>query len=74
MLVLSRKSGESVVIGGDDGLHRLLKVKVVDITGGRVRLGFEVDTTVPILREELVAKPRTEHRSPRPRTRVAALR
>mgnify|MGYP000063657465 CR=1 FL=1 len=31
MLVLSRKSRESVVIGGSDGLHRLLKVTVLDV-------------------------------------------
>ena len=33
MLVLSRKSQESVVVGGTDGLHRLLKVTVLDIRG-----------------------------------------
>ena len=43
MLVLSRKNRESVVVGGVDGFHRLLKVTVLDIRGARVRLGFEVD-------------------------------
>ena len=31
MLVLSRKSRESVVVGGADGFHRLLKVTVLGI-------------------------------------------
>jgi carbon storage regulator CsrA len=53
MLVLSRKSRESVVIGADDGLHRLLKVTVLEIGGGRVRLGFEVEATVPVHRAEV---------------------
>ena len=29
MLVLSRKNQESVVIGGADGIHRLMKVTVL---------------------------------------------
>ena len=33
MLVLSRKNRESVVVGGADGLHRLLRVKVLEICG-----------------------------------------
>jgi carbon storage regulator len=53
MLVLSRKNREAVVIGGADGFHRLLKVTVLDITGARVRLGFEVDASIPIHREEI---------------------
>jgi carbon storage regulator len=53
MLVLSRKSQESVVIGGADGVHRLMKVTVLDIQGRSVRLGFEVDAEVPIHRSEV---------------------
>lgn len=53
MLVLSRKSRESVVIGAPDGLHRMFKVTVLEITGGRVRLGFEVDADVPVHRGEV---------------------
>ena len=56
MLVLSRKSRESVVIGGTDGFHQVLKVTVLGIAGGRVRLGFEADATVPVLREEVWRK------------------
>jgi carbon storage regulator len=53
MLVLSRKSRESVVIGGSTGFERLLKVTVLGIEGGRVRLGFDVDSDVPVHREEV---------------------
>jgi carbon storage regulator CsrA len=53
MLVLSRKNRESVVVGGADGLHRLLKVTVLDIRGTNVKLGFEVDASVPVHRAEV---------------------
>jgi len=53
MLVLSRKSKESVVIGGSDGLHRLLKVTVLGIQGEKVKLGFEADADVPVHRSEV---------------------
>ena len=53
MLVLSRKSHESVVVGGADGFHRLLRVRVLEIRGGRVRLGFEVDPDIPVHRSEV---------------------
>jgi carbon storage regulator CsrA len=53
MLVLSRKNRESVVVGGADGFQRLLKVTVLDIRGTSVKLGFEVDASVPIHRSEI---------------------
>jgi carbon storage regulator len=53
MLVLTRKSRESVVVGGADGFHRLLKVTVLDIRGRNVKLGFEVDPDVPVRRSEV---------------------
>ena len=53
MLVLSRKNQESVVVGGDDGFHRLLKVTVLGIQGAHVKLGFEVDADVPVHRSEV---------------------
>jgi hypothetical protein len=42
-LVLTRKSQEAVVVGGADRFERLLKVTVLEIKGGKVRLGFEAD-------------------------------
>ena len=53
MLVLSRKYRESVVVGGSGGFSRLLKVTVLEITGGKVKLGFEVDADIPVHRLEI---------------------
>jgi carbon storage regulator CsrA len=53
MLVLSRKSQEAVVVGGSQGFERLLKVTVLEISGGKVRLGFDVDADVPVHRLEV---------------------
>jgi carbon storage regulator CsrA len=53
MLVLSRKSQESVVVGGSEGFKRMLKVTVLEISSGKVRLGFEVDPDVPVHRLEV---------------------
>jgi len=53
MLVLSRKSQEAVVVGGSDGFERLLVVTVLEIGRGMVRLGFEVDKSVPVHRWEV---------------------
>jgi carbon storage regulator CsrA len=50
MLVLSRKTEESVVVGEADGLGRLLKVTVLGINKGIVRLGFEADDGAPVHR------------------------
>ena len=53
MLVLSRKSQEAVIVGGADGFDRLLKVTVLAIQSGKVRLGFEIDPCIPVHREEI---------------------
>jgi carbon storage regulator CsrA len=53
MLVLSRKSMESVVVGGSGRFERVLKVTVLEIKNGRVRLGFEADASVPVHRYEV---------------------
>jgi carbon storage regulator len=53
MLVLSRKNRESVVVGGSDGFHRVLKVTVLAIKGANVKLGFEVAADVPVHRAEV---------------------
>ena len=53
MLVLTRKSNESVVVGGSGVSEPVLKVTVLAITNGTVRLGFEADATVPVHRLEV---------------------
>ena len=47
MLILQRKLGESLVIGED------VRVTVVSIEGGRVRLAVSAPAEVSILRSEL---------------------
>ncbi len=47
MLVLSRKPGEKLVIGGG------IVLTVLEIIGGRVRIGVEAPADVRILRGEL---------------------
>ena len=59
MLVLSRKSQESVVVGGSAGFERMLKVTVLEIRGGYVRLGFEADADIPVHRWEVWERIRT---------------
>ena len=49
MLVLSRKLGEKVVIGGG------ITVTVLDVIGGRIRLGIDAPDDVRILRGELAS-------------------
>ncbi len=53
MLVLSRKSKESVVVGGPGAFEPLLKVTVLEIKEGRVRLGFEANKDIPVHRSEV---------------------
>ena len=60
MLVLSRKRLESVVVGGTFGFERLLKVTVLEFKNGNVRLGFEIDSSVPVHRFEIWEKIRAE--------------
>jgi carbon storage regulator CsrA len=53
MLILTRKNRESVVVGGGGGIQSLLKVTVLEVTGGKVKLGFEADADVPVDRLEI---------------------
>ena len=48
MLILQRKPGESVVIGED------IRISVVSVEGGRVRLAISAPPEVSILRSELL--------------------
>jgi carbon storage regulator len=47
MLVLSRKSGERVLVGED------IELEVLEIEGDRVKLGFIAPRYVPICRAEI---------------------
>jgi len=60
MLVLTRRVGENIVIGGT------IRVTVVAAGGNRVRLGIEAPPEVGIRRQELRAGPRPAGRNGRP--------
>ncbi len=55
MLVLGRRKGEKIVIGDE------IVVTVVAIHGERVRLGIEAPPEVPVLREEIAARPESDY-------------
>jgi carbon storage regulator len=50
MLVLSRGESETIIIGG------LIRVTVLSVKGGRVRLGIEAPKSIEVHREELYAQ------------------
>jgi len=64
MLVLSRRPGEQIVIGGN------IRLTVLEIRGARVRLGIEAPPEVSVDRDEIQAaldrEQRTEIRSREP--------
>ena len=53
MLVLSRRSGEAIMVGEAEGFEHQLKLTVLEVSGSTVRLGFEVDKSVPVHRWEV---------------------
>jgi carbon storage regulator len=53
MLVLARKSRESVVIASAGDLRELVRVSVIEISGGKVKLGFDAKNDLTIHREEV---------------------
>ena len=56
MLILTRKSGESITIGDD------VKVTVVEIKGKQVRVGIEAPRSYIIHREEVYISIQEENR------------
>ena len=57
MLLITRRTGESIVINGS------IEVKVVEVRGGRVKLGFEYPEGNTVYRQELFAKIQSENRA-----------
>lgn len=47
MLILTRKPGEAIVLGNN------VRISVLEIGGGLVRLGFDAPPDVSIYREEI---------------------
>lgn len=56
MLILTRKLGENIRIGED------VKITVLDVKGGQVKLGIEAPPHVAVHREEIYEKIREENR------------
>jgi carbon storage regulator len=54
MLILTRRIGESVMIGSE------ITVSVVDVKGTQVRLGIKAPKEVPVHREEIFERIRRE--------------
>jgi len=55
MLVLTRKVGEEIRIGNETEGESRIVLRVLSIQGGRVRIGIEADSSIPIYRRELVS-------------------
>ncbi|MCX7061349.1 MAG: carbon storage regulator CsrA [Gammaproteobacteria bacterium] len=62
MLVLTRRIGESLLIGND------ISVTVLDINGTQVKIGIKAPNNVTVLREELLktSPPATRSGNSRP--------
>ena len=56
MLILARKVGEAIAIADD------IKITIVDIQGGQVRLGVEAPSHVSVHREEIYQRILEENR------------
>ena len=56
MLILTRKSGESITIGDD------VKVTVVEVKGNQVRIGIDAPRSYTIHREEVYISIQEENR------------
>ena len=57
MLVLSRKVGESIMIGND------VMVTIVEFRGDQVRIGVDAPRSVQVYREELYAEVSRQNRA-----------
>ncbi len=57
MLLITRRTGESIIINGS------IEVKVVEVRGGRVKLGFEYPEGNTVYRQELFTKIQEENKA-----------
>jgi carbon storage regulator CsrA len=64
VLVLSRKKDEDILVKTPEG--RVVTIRVVEIIGDKVKLGFIADDCVTIMRSELVTTKEDKHGLERP--------
>ncbi len=55
MLVLTRRPGESIVVGQD------IVITVIEIKGGQVRIGIDAPREIDVYREEIYEQVRQEN-------------
>jgi len=56
MLLLSRKTGEKIIIGGN------IELTIIDIKDGQVRLGIQAPRDIDVLRKELYNEVQNENK------------
>lgn len=56
MLVLTRKKGQSIVIGDN------IEITLIDVQGDQVRIGIEAPRDVPVHRKEIFLEIQEENR------------
>ena len=66
MLVLTRKSNQSIMIGDD------IEVSVLSIMGEKVRIGIQAPRDIPVFRKEVYLEIQQEQAAGTPRAEVDA--
>lgn len=56
MLILTRRPGETICVGGN------IRVTILDVRGGQVRIGIEAPPAVVVDREEVYERKKRERR------------
>ena len=67
MLVLTRKSNQSIMIGDD------IEVSVLSVMGEKVRIGIQAPQEVPVFRTEIYAEIQRQRRESPPADSPAAV-
>lgn len=57
MLALSRKTGESIMLGGD------VEITILEIKGDQVKLGINAPKSVPVYRKEIYLQIQEENKT-----------
>lgn len=57
MLALSRKTGESIMLGGD------VEITILEIKGDQVKLGINAPKSVPVYRKEIYLQIQEENKA-----------